>query len=346
MSQNLLLLDIDNLTQELGDLGHTCWSVEEIVGEMLSCSQDAIKIVDDWQKQLFKTKRFLPHWKMKLGDNVWIHTQRLENMIQSVEPLLVKWNQSNPEKRIDINYLKAFLKVHDLPEWLIKSVGDIPSHIKSSLSPESKAVLWEIEILTLKAIWAKPLWIPEKDFEKFLEDIDSKRSIEAKLASYLDKLDGFCAALYEFLHGNDNFLTPLINYIKIFRKFQNSEIEQLVKDIFGLSWDFNQISFDNWASIREIKTIQFSPHLFSPASIYKLWYKNGTRDNADKNGLEQNLLALRKSFLEKCDASWSDINTFQTEEVSDLPPAYLAWIWVQNIALYNPEYHTTLENHL
>ena len=347
MHENPLLVDIDILFSELKSLNHTCWDIWEWVWEILSCHKNPEQSFQQAMKRLGETRRFSPHWDMKLRDNVLTHTQRLENMVFGIIPLLEKWNKKNTHRKINIEYLQAFIKVHDIPEWLLRSIWDIPSHIKSQLSANSKKVLWEIELQVLKALWAYTLWIQEEDFEKFLQDMVSKASIEAQLASYLDKLDGFCAAFYEFLHGNEQFIEPLINYIKIFQKYRNTSIETFVQALFAISWDFQRLTWESSGTWdRDYEYIQYSPHLFAIWGMYELWYTHGTWDIWSDEDIQENLIRVRDRFLELVDIWRWDIDQLQGQEISNLPYPYLAWIWAQDIALYNPDYHKGPLEHL
>lgn len=346
----LIFKDISTLIVELQALGHNCWDVHEVVQEVLNCSQNPQDTFSSATESLKNIPRFLPHWNTKIQDNVWIHTKRLENIFLSLIPLFEYWNQSIKNKtnpclswfqEIDVEYLKEFFPVHDIAEWLIQSIGDIPTHIKSQLSDQSKRVLQEVELQALSLIWYDVLWISQEKFALFLEDIQQKNSLESQIVSYIDKYDGLCTAIYEFLRGNDAFLEPIVNYIKIFRKLSDAPIGALMTQMFLLSWEFyTLVCEDNNQWKAEYPSIQYSPHiLWAIGEILELWYFPNTLENASDEQIHNNLRDLRTHWIEKREIFESDVREFQSMEISELPYFYLAWVWTQRVAEQNDRYH-------
>ena len=160
--------------------------------------------------------RFSSIQSMVYRDYVWIHQSRIgSTSMITIDQIQHTFPEVRPQ------YLLTYALYHDILEW-ISPFWDIPTPIKLSLSSESQKLLDVIEHkIGLIFITASPIFAENIDSEEILDDIINKRSIESKIVSYLDKLDGFMVVIHELISWNREFLGPFHNYRKIFKDIQS-----------------------------------------------------------------------------------------------------------------------------
>lgn len=225
----------DQVTQLLNTLG-IFWEERGIVRSkaLAILNWGQIRIQEDmgydialtWLRAKY-SPRFAAIENMIYRDYLWIHQQRVAWFLGQA---FSRIRETFPEIRLD--YIQIFPGRHDIIDW-ISPFWHISTPLKWKLWSDSKNLLNEIK-QKLWAIYFKNFPIigfPEHS-DEVLNDIISKVSIESKITSYFDKLDGLMTCFHELVAGNESFLEPFHNYINILRNIRDweelPEIQQLL----------------------------------------------------------------------------------------------------------------------
>jgi len=263
---------IDTLIQELQIPEKERIKVKEKINFILESShwQIAMNMHHDFTVTWWRAKytpRFESIANMVYRDFVWIHEQR-------VQMLSMQWSLEYVRhhfKNIRPQYLNLYAWIHDILEW-ISPFWDIPTPIKLALSPESNALLDEIEWKLGEVLFKiRPPLNQEKYSPELLRDMLGKESIESKVTSYLDKLDGFMVVFHELVAWNRDFLVPFRNYINIFQDIKNWKKLPELQELFSGQDSFLQsLEFTRQQKTPEVYESQKSScHLFDIDSILK-----------------------------------------------------------------------------
>ncbi len=156
--------------------------------------------------------------------NLWEHSHRVLWIMEELIPLAEKYLTFDPEKA------RTLALVHDDVEII---VGDMASHKKALLSKEdSQKMQKEEEIAIAKLAFKFPEKINGYSYRELLLHSSKKDCIEAKLVSYVDKLDAQCESLHEVLAGNIELLRSVGFYIRTLATFyyKYPELKELLHD--------------------------------------------------------------------------------------------------------------------
>ncbi len=168
--------------------------------------QNVLKEFPSWRKRkLRKIKRYVAFNVFYYRSSLWLHHLRVAALVEELAgTILETW------KDFDIKRAWTAALVHDDHEMV---TGDIPLFHKEAMTDSEKQVLKELEIGAVESLAKKfPQTINGYNYQKLLLDTILKDSREARVLSYLDKLDAYCEANHELLAGNFSALFPVRDY--------------------------------------------------------------------------------------------------------------------------------------
>jgi HD containing hydrolase-like enzyme len=177
-----------------------------------------------WLQKLNHIRRFSIMPTMYYRDYVGIHQQRVGEMF-SLSQHLVRYclgkNSIAWAGGFDFEYATTFSKNHDIIEG-VSPFGDIPTPTKEHLSKASRTIIESTEKkladIMLSQVFFSPFLQSPPHMRQLLHDTLEKQTLEAKLVSYIDKIDGFMTCFHEVAAGNESFREPFFNYIRIIRE--------------------------------------------------------------------------------------------------------------------------------
>jgi len=224
---------------------------------------------------------------------------------------------------LDIDYLTFYFENHDIPEWILKAIGDVSTTIKKRLTPEASNILARVEILWLDTIWHEWFGVSENMYQQLRKDTEEKTSIEAHIGSFLDKSDWLCACLLEVYKWNASRIHPLREYIKIFQSLRKKPIAQLIK---ALS-QYSKKRKKTWSN--KVSSLFNLDHILSLTG----WNIFPNTDEGDKQldeYLRQKFLGRWKNYL------FQELNEDALEMTTDLdiPLFFQTWLECQSIWIF------------
>lgn len=206
----------------------------------------------DWllegDKSLSHLYRFKPEKLMFYRDTVEIHQERVAQILlyliypsslidesgyeseRIISPLEATFeffhSDLNSSGKLDICYLLKLARLHDWIEGFTKT-KDKATHLKNRETPVEKI---EREIDERAAIMriCESVQLSSNNYLRFmLHDANIKSTLEAKLLSYIDKVDGFLSCFHEVTAGNQSFKNPFMRYISEIQKFIDGKFSEL-----------------------------------------------------------------------------------------------------------------------
>lgn len=136
--------------------------------------------------------------------NLWMHTQRVLWLLEELAPLAQKYLDFDLEKA------RTYALVHDDAEMI---TGDVQAITKLRMTADEQARHEEDEMIAIDKLAENyPKEVNGYSYKELLKNAAKKDSIEAKLVSYLDKLDAYCESLHEIYAGNISLLRSVIFY--------------------------------------------------------------------------------------------------------------------------------------
>lgn len=169
----------------------------------------------NYGKDLEHIIRFHKFAIMFYRTNNYIHTQRIIAILRKFKNQIL---EIFPD--IDFEKLLLLVKFHDAHEIID---GDISLQAKLLMSEEELLYLSEREVLTIDHLSnCYPKSIKGYNLKELMLEAKLKNTVISQLASFVDKVDGFCEALHELLAGNVTFAEPVYNYaLETFSNIEN-----------------------------------------------------------------------------------------------------------------------------
>ncbi len=184
--------------------------------------------------------------------NLWRHCYRVLWLLEEIIPTAQKYLEFDVEKA------RTLALVHDDPEMV---TGDIQAIVKSRMSADELKNLEKDDLAAIQNIVEKyPKEINGYSYKKLLEHAAKKDCIEARLVSYVDKLDAYCESLHEVYAGNISLLRSVVFYANVLPLFPTKypEMKEFLADKeSALTYFTDQIS------PLEIKALNYK-HLLKP----------------------------------------------------------------------------------
>ena len=156
--------------------------------------------------------------------NNWIHSLRVRWLVEELLPLAKKHF-----KHLDTKRVICLALVHDDAEMI---TGDIQAGHKATMSKSALAKVHDNERQAIAILRKRhPITIEGYAYGDLLAEILEKKTLEAQLVSYADKIDGYCESLHEIHAGNIALLRSVLFYTAIFTQAEKKFPK--LKPIFG-----------------------------------------------------------------------------------------------------------------
>jgi 5'-deoxynucleotidase YfbR-like HD superfamily hydrolase len=156
--------------------------------------------------------------------NLWRHNYRVLWLLEEIIPVAKKYLEFDSEKA------RTLALVHDDAEIV---TGDVQAIVKARMSAEELKELGEQEEKAINNIVTNyPKEINGYSYKSLLEHAAKKDCIEARLVSYVDKVDAHCESLHEVYAGNISLLRSVIFYASTIPSFpiKYPELKELLSD--------------------------------------------------------------------------------------------------------------------
>lgn len=154
--------------------------------------------------------------------NLWEHTFRVLWLLEALLPIAQKY------LKFDLEKARTMALIHDDPEII---TGDFQAGHKARMSQEQLQKIDALEKEAIEELSEKfPKEINSYSYKKLLLNVSNKDCIEAKLVSYVDKIDAYCESLHEVLAGNIGVLRSVMFYVGVFAIFPQKfpELKELL----------------------------------------------------------------------------------------------------------------------
>lgn len=162
------------------------------------------------KKELESILRYHAFDTMFYRTNDWIHSLRVSWLVEELLP-----TAKRHLKRFDPDRAVCLAAVHDDAETI---TGDVQAGHKAVMSKRALADVHGNERRAAMLLGKRhPIKVDGKyPYGKLLLEILEKKTAEAQLVSYADKLDGYCESLHEVYAGNLSLLRSVFFYTHIF----------------------------------------------------------------------------------------------------------------------------------
>lgn len=192
------------------------------------------------EEKLKEIYRFSLFESLRYRSNLWMHTHRVLWLLDELIPIAQKYLDFDVEKA------RILALVHDDAEMI---TGDIQAGVKARMTPEELSKVEQNEKEALELLAERyPEIIHGYNYKELLYHSVNKDCIEAKIVSYVDKIDAQCESLHEVLSGNITLLRSVIFYTNTFASFPKKfpELAELMKSKeSALTYLADVVSYDN-----------------------------------------------------------------------------------------------------
>jgi len=203
------------------------------------------------KQKLEAIKRYWAFDTMYYRTNDWVHSLRVRWILEDILPLA-----KHHFKNLDVDRAVCLALVHDDAEIV---TGDVQAGHKAVMSKAQLAKVHENERRAI-AMFAKkyPVKIDGKyEYGKLLLEALEKKTLEAQLVSYADKMDAFGESLHELYAGNYSILRSVIYYTDLFARAEK-KFPKLAPIIDDKRSDFtNRLGFLHEHLIKGMKYASF-----------------------------------------------------------------------------------------
>ena len=220
------------------ELFHVTWNHNpthhqiSIVNDILDGKFDSsIEMMDKMLDWCISLRRWRDFPNMHTVDTVHEHQLRVAQLL-----LLTQHYISFVYPWFDFEKALFLAQYHDATEGL-SPFGDIPTPIKSKLSPKHKALLAEVE---MKIVWIlsnilHTSYYREHDrIKEILLESIHKNSLESQVVKYFDIVDGFMVAFSEYnINPSEEWYNVIQYYQRNFSDIQKWEYLAPISGIFS-----------------------------------------------------------------------------------------------------------------
>jgi len=224
--------------------------------------------------ELKEIKRYHNYNPMFYRTDVYMHGIRVAMLIQELAIRI--------QRAFHFDLQKAILMalIHDYPELI---TGDISAGNKTKMSEEQLRVQKESETKAAIALaHLLPKQLGDHRYIDLLEEVSSKKFIEAKIVDLCDKLDAMGESFHEIFAGNIAFVTNVVNgfgkiktppehYWEYFHKI--SKLHPALAVLFPDHIPFLPIAKEDWKNLaqgRKPHTVESLVHLAGHRA-YDFW---------------------------------------------------------------------------
>ncbi|MBI2623782.1 MAG: HD domain-containing protein [Candidatus Liptonbacteria bacterium] len=157
------------------------------------------------EKKLRSIMRYSKFEVMWYRPSLWEHAHRVSWIVEELAPIAKKHF-----KKFDGEKARVLALVHDDAEIVI---GDIQAGDKTRMSKAKLVRIWKDESKAIQALARRyPKFAGRYRYRGLLHEALTRKSVEAQVVTYADKLDGYCESMHEVLAGNFVLLPALIFY--------------------------------------------------------------------------------------------------------------------------------------
>ncbi|MBC7836734.1 HD domain-containing protein [Acetobacteraceae bacterium] len=171
--------------------------ISELLAELSTFPgrEEELRLVYRWHT--WKPMFYRPH--------LFSHGKKVALLIEHVSPILKDTLGSN----FDIKRAIALALVHDDPEIL---TGDYQAGDKAKMTPAQLAAIdaQEREAIA-KLVERFPKTFAGFEYQDLQDDVQDLRTQEARVAKFMDVLDGFGEGIHELYAGNARFTSSMVN---------------------------------------------------------------------------------------------------------------------------------------
>ncbi len=166
---------------------------------------------EEREEKLSQIMRYSMFDKMYYRSSVYFHTKRILWLIEEIVPEAKKYLEFDEEK------IRVLALIHDDAEIV---TGDVQAGHKARMSEEELEIVKQNELKAISEMVQKfPKEINGYNYESLLKESTEKNTIEAKLVSYIDKIDGYCESLHDLFAGNICILRSVLFYNNLITLF-------------------------------------------------------------------------------------------------------------------------------
>ncbi|HEX4104106.1 MAG TPA: YfbR-like 5'-deoxynucleotidase [Candidatus Paceibacterota bacterium] len=237
-------------------------------------SENLEKLYPNRKIKLEKILRYHAFDTMFYRTNDWIHSLRVRWLAEELLPVA-----RSHFKNIDSERATCLALVHDDAEMIM---GDVQAGHKAIMSPRALSNVHHNEERAISLLAKRhPIKVDGKyDYGKLLLEIYQKKTVEAQLVSYADKLDGYCESLHEVYAGNYSLLRSILFYTDFFARTDKTlpKLKPMFSDKRSALTDLKKylqeryIKFSNYRSFGKPFTMR-SIKLPSQFPFYDRWRK-------------------------------------------------------------------------
>ena len=252
----------------------------------MSPNENLEKLYPDRKAKLEKIIRYHAFDTMFYRSNDWIHSLRVRWIVEDILPLAKKYF-----KHIDAERVICLALVHDDAEMI---TGDVQAGHKAAMSKQALSKVYRDERQAISVLAKKhPIKVGGVyPYGKLLMEIFEKKTIEAQLVSYADKMDGYCESLHEVLAGNFSLLRSMIFYTTILAQ-RDKRFPKLIPVFHETSFAFMDLQgylkefYTEATKYKSFGKPHTKPSLSSPSPFpfYNRW-REITIQRGGKEGLE------------------------------------------------------------
>lgn len=253
----------------------------------ITVSKFPLKLV---KKALMQEKRFGLITEMNKRSDVFLHEKRIVKLVEFSSPYIL-----NCIPTFNLDYARFYSYSHDDVESFSR-LGDVATIVKNELTEKERILLCDEEEIIARFLGDR-IELSKFNYKEILLDSLKKITLEAKISSCLDKIDGFMESLLEVLMGNSRFVPVLENYGKevwdTFAKYE--ETSTLLENYTSTNRNSAFFNFDGYLKVssnaenllkngREIKNKTNYFREDFPAFLY--WHKLFKEKNKSKRAME------------------------------------------------------------
>lgn len=245
------------------------------------------------QQRLRSIQRFSMLEVFFYRSSVWQHALRVAYIVNELAPIA---REALPT--CDLTKAVVLALVHDDAEMI---TGDVQLGHKLLMSQEELQKVHDAEAAAIEVLVKEfPESVVGYNYRALLREVLERKSLEAQMLTYADKLDAYCESLHEVLAGNLSALRPLFTYVKILGAFPKEYPD--LQPLFANKTPFTDINMrtDPMRVRRDFYLHLNAPH--TKQSLQKEtdfptynWWRKMVLEHMGEEGLE--LLTKQKEFL-------------------------------------------------
>ncbi len=186
--------------------------------------QNELSLFPGREEELRRVKRWHNWGPMFYRPDLFWHSKKVARLVAHVAPTVEKILPNFDTKRAI-----AIALVHDDPEIL---TGDYQAGDKAKMNEEQLAAIDAEEREAIKVLVARyPKTIGGYSYEELQNDVQDLRTPEARVAKFLDVVDGYGEGIHELYAGNTVFVHHIVTEFGLIPLFDDLNVRRRVSMI-------------------------------------------------------------------------------------------------------------------